>query len=261
MYPLTWRQFTWNWWDDNKNGIPDVPGLTGDHYEEAYGDTPLAMISTAYLDAIDPKVKVPYVDEITLGIEHELVKDLRVSARYIHKDRARILGSVLWDKDSDRYWYTQDLAPEWWIPFTTTVPETGSYPAQEVTMYFLSNDAPDQFNRLTNIPEAKLKYDSVELGFDKRLAQRDVSRRDFLKFCGLMAGTLALPARYAGRIAHALETAVRPPVVWLNFQDCTADTESFLRCNDPAIVDVLFDVVSRNYHETLMSPAGAAARK
>jgi hypothetical protein len=169
MYPLTWRGFNWNWWDDNENGQPDVPGT--DRYEEAYGDTPLAMVSTAYLDSIDPDVKVPYVDEITLGIEHELVKDLRVSARYIHKDRKNIMASVLWDKDSDRYWYTQDLAPEWWIPFTTTVPETGSYPAQEVTMYFLSNDAPDQFRRLTNVPEAKLKYDSVEISFDKRLAK------------------------------------------------------------------------------------------
>jgi hypothetical protein len=169
MYPLTWRSFTWNWWDDNQNGEPDVPGV--DHYEEAYGDTPLAMVSTAYLDAIDPNVKVPYVDEITLGIEHELVKDLRVSARYIHKDRKRIMGSVLWDKESDTYWYTYEKAPDWWIPFTTTVPATGSYPAQTVTMYFLSNDAPEQFRRLTNIPEAKLKYDSVEVGFDKRLAK------------------------------------------------------------------------------------------
>ncbi len=168
MYPLTWRSFTWNWWDLNKNGQPDVPGV--DEYQEAYGDTPLAMVSTSYLDAIDPDVKVPFVDEITAGVEHELVKDLRVSVRYIHKTRKNILGSVLWDKASDRYWYTYDRAPEWWTPFTTTVPETGSYPAREVTMYFLSNDAPEQFRRLTNIPEAKLKYDSLEIGFDKRLA-------------------------------------------------------------------------------------------
>lgn len=169
MYPLTWRSFTWNWWDDNKNGLPDVPGV--DHYEEAYGDTPLSMVSTAYLDAIDPNVKVPYVDEITAGVEHELVKDLRVSARFIHKDRRRIMSSVLWDKESDRYWYTYELAPEWWIPFTTTVPAYGSYPAQEVTMYFLSNDAPDQFRRLTNVPEAKLRYNSLEVSFDKRMAK------------------------------------------------------------------------------------------
>jgi hypothetical protein len=170
MYPLTWRGFTWNWWDDNGNGVPDVPGAAGDHYEEAYGETPLIFLSTAYLDAIDPGVKVPYVNEITVGIEHELVKDLNVGVRYIRKDRKRVLASVLWDKDSDRYWYTRELAPEWWIPFTTTVPETGSYPAQEVTMYFLSNDAPAQNYRLTNVPEASMKYNSVEISFDKRLA-------------------------------------------------------------------------------------------
>ena len=95
----------------------------------------------------------------------------------------------------------------------------------------------------------------------KRLAQRGVSRREFLKFCGLMAGTLALPARYAGRIAHALETAVRPPVVWLNFQDCTADTESFLRASQPAVDDLLLDILSLNYHETVMVPSGRMSVK
>ena len=170
MYPLTWRGFNWNWWDDNENGVPDVPGPSGDHYQEADGATPLAFVSTAYLDAIDPNVKVPYVNEITVGIDHELVRDLSVGVRYIHKDRQRVLASVLWDKPTDRYWYTHDLAPEWWIPFTTTVPETGSYPAQEVTMYFLSNDAPDQNYRLTNVPEGSMKYNSVEVSFDKRLS-------------------------------------------------------------------------------------------
>ncbi len=168
MYPLTWRGFTWNWWDDNRNGIPDVVGV--DHYEEAYGETPLAMISTAYLDAVDPDAKMPYVNEITAGIEHELVKDLNVSLRYIRKDRKRVLASVLWDKDSGKYWYTHEMAPEWWIPFTTTIPETGSFPAQEVTMYFLSNDAPAQNYRLTNVPEGTMKFNSWEFSFDKRLA-------------------------------------------------------------------------------------------
>jgi hypothetical protein len=170
MYPLTWRGFNWNWWDDG-NGVPDVPSVGGDRYEEADGATPLAFVSTAYLDAIDPNVKVPYVNEITVGVDHEIVRDLSVGVRYIHKDRQRILASVLWDKLTDRYWYTHELAPQWWIPFTTTVPATGAYPAEDVTMYFLSNNAPDQNYRLTNVPEASLKYNSLEISFDKRLAK------------------------------------------------------------------------------------------
>jgi hypothetical protein len=170
MYPLTWRSFYWNWWDDNANGVPDVPGAGGDHYVEAYGDTPLAMLSDAYLHSIDPNVKIPYVNEFTVGVEHELVKDLNLGVRYINKDRRRVLGSVLYDQASSRYWYSHDLAPEWWIPFTTTVPAYGDYPAQVVTMYFLSNDAPAQERRLTNVPEGRMKYHSFEVSFDKRMS-------------------------------------------------------------------------------------------
>jgi hydrogenase small subunit len=86
-----------------------------------------------------------------------------------------------------------------------------------------------------------------------------ISRRKFLQFCGLMAATLALPPEYVGRIASALTTAVRPPVIWLEFQDCTGDSESFLR--EPTLIDVLLDKVSVDYHETLMAPSGRLAEK
>jgi Ni,Fe-hydrogenase I small subunit len=50
-----------------------------------------------------------------------------------------------------------------------------------------------------------------------KFALRGVSRRDFLKFCTVMAGTLALPASMVPKVAHALETAKRLPVVWLEY--------------------------------------------
>src|SRR5512136_921636 len=104
--------------------------------------------------------------------------------------------------------------------------------------------------------------------FGDYLNIHNVSRRSFLKFCGLMAATLALPTTYAGKIATALAAASRLPVVWLEFQDCTGDTESFLRAGahpdplasgttDPSVIDLLLDFISLDYHETLMVPAGA----
>jgi len=99
-----------------------------------------------------------------------------------------------------------------------------------------------------------------------------ISRRSFLKLAGMMAVTLALPKVYTGVIAKALETASasagRLPVVWLEFQDCTGDSESFIRATqrtdpvqtgltDPGLIDLLLDYLSVDYHETLMAPAGA----
>ncbi len=45
------------------------------------------------------------------------------------------------------------------------------------------------------------------------LEQSGVSRREFLKFCTVMAGALALRAGMVPKIAEALETAERPVVV------------------------------------------------
>jgi hydrogenase small subunit len=92
------------------------------------------------------------------------------------------------------------------------------------------------------------------------LGQKGVSRRDFMKFCTTMAAILALPASMVPKIAEAV-TAKRPYVVWLEFQDCAGDSESMLRASKPTIAQIVLDVISLDYHETIMSPAGKQAEK
>jgi hydrogenase small subunit len=93
------------------------------------------------------------------------------------------------------------------------------------------------------------------------LAQKGVSRRDFIKFCTFMAGTLALPASMVPKVAHALESAKRPPVVWLEYQDCAGCSESLLRAHAPTVAELVLDILSVNYHETIMAPSGFQAEK
>ncbi len=91
--------------------------------------------------------------------------------------------------------------------------------------------------------------------------ERGVSRRDFIKFCAGMTATLALPMRFTRDIAAALSSTLRPPLIWLEFQDCTGDTESFLRSSNPTVTELLLDTLSVNYHETLMVPSGQLAER
>lgn len=91
------------------------------------------------------------------------------------------------------------------------------------------------------------------------LERRGVSRRSFLKFCGVMAGVLALPPRYAHLIARSLQAAPRIPVIWLNGQDCAGNTEALLRASKPTVAEVILDTLSLDYHEVLMAPAGRQA--
>lgn len=101
---------------------------------------------------------------------------------------------------------------------------------------------------------------SEELGsLSEALTQRGVTRRDFLKFCSAMAVTLALPQHYSPKIAHALETKPRPPLIWLEYQDCAGNTESLLRASKPTVADLVLDTLSVDYHETIMAAAGHQA--
>ncbi len=86
-----------------------------------------------------------------------------------------------------------------------------------------------------------------------------ISRRNFLRLCSFFTATLALPSRYVEDVARALTTLERPTVIWLELQDCAGDTESFLRSSHPTPTEFLFDLISLDYHETVMAPAGTAA--
>jgi hydrogenase small subunit len=96
---------------------------------------------------------------------------------------------------------------------------------------------------------------------EQSLSQRGISRREFLKFCSVMAGTLALESALGPRIARALEAAKRTPVIWLEFQDCAGCTESFLRASRPPVAEIVLDVLSVDYHETIMAASGHLAEE
>ena len=95
--------------------------------------------------------------------------------------------------------------------------------------------------------------------FLDELTRKGVSRRDFMGFCGAMASVLALPRSAGARIAEAIEQNEKPTLVWLEFQDCAGNTESFLRAARPSVADIVLDTLSVDYHETIMAAAGHQA--
>lgn len=100
-----------------------------------------------------------------------------------------------------------------------------------------------------------------ELSIKETLFSRGVSRREFLKFCSVMAGALALPKSGTAWIEAALTAPKRVPVVWLELQDCAGCSEAFLRSNNPTAADIILDVLSVDYHETIMAAAGKQAEE
>ena len=76
-----------------------------------------------------------------------------------------------------------------------------------------------------------------------------------------MAAVLGLPDSATNAIAAAVESEQKPILIWLEFQDCAGNTESFLRATHPTVADLILDMISLNYHETLMAAAGSQAEQ
>ena len=83
-----------------------------------------------------------------------------------------------------------------------------------------------------------------------------VNRRDFLKWVSATTATLMLPPMFAPLVAEATELMNRVPVIWIELQDCAGNTEALLRSSAPTVDDLLFDVLSLEFHHALMAAAG-----
>jgi hydrogenase small subunit len=86
-----------------------------------------------------------------------------------------------------------------------------------------------------------------------------VDRRTFLGIITQAAAAIGLSAASAQRLAAAVTKGPRPSVIWLHYQECTGCTESLLRTSHPGLAELVLDLISLDYHETLMAAAGHQA--
>jgi hydrogenase small subunit len=113
----------------------------------------------------------------------------------------------------------------------------------------------------------------AEKSIYEHLRQEGVSRREFMKACGMLVGAMGLKkvppvrasnlpphlgrgAKIVRRVAQALESKPRVPVIWLEFQDCAGCSEALTRSQSPTLVDLVLNKISIEYHETLTAAAG-----
>ena len=91
--------------------------------------------------------------------------------------------------------------------------------------------------------------------------RRKMGRRDFLKVVTAAAAAVGLSSSAAVKLVEAATLGLKPSVIWLHFQECTGCTESLLRSGHPDLAELILDLISLDYHETLSAAAGYQAEK
>jgi len=168
LNPLYPQNLAVTWFDANGDGRPDAE----DEFQLLTQD--YRFLSGSFnKNRVASGIKAPATEEIAIGLDHELFKNFTLGLHFISRKQKNILEDVLYAPDSGEYWYSpdQEATQKYWIPFTTTVPGTDSYPSQSVTFYAKSLQAPPVFLQLRNVPELTRKYRALEFVFHKRLTQ------------------------------------------------------------------------------------------
>ncbi|HVB85315.1 MAG TPA: TonB-dependent receptor [Candidatus Dormibacteraeota bacterium] len=145
---------TYNWnGATNSNGVP-----TG-----FLGTTPIAK-SGGVFTHVDPNLKRPYSDEVSVSYEKQLWRDLRVGAAYYYRGKGNLLGQT-----------NLAATPADYSPITTLngQPIVNPLTNQPMTLYSLNPSLVGATNNLiTNISALDTNtYNGVEFTATKRLSQ------------------------------------------------------------------------------------------
>ncbi|HKK89928.1 MAG TPA: NiFeSe hydrogenase small subunit [Desulfobacteraceae bacterium] len=106
----------------------------------------------------------------------------------------------------------------------------------------------------------KEEQNSPEEHQESAKAPGGFSRRSFLKGLTGTAAGLGLSQIFNPALVSALEKGLENhPVVWIQGQGCTGCSVSLLNSVDPSIKKVLLDIISLQYHPTVMASEGETA--
>jgi hypothetical protein len=152
VHPLQFTNGTRPWRDDNGDRIPQDTELG------AFSGFP--GVTSRYADGNGPEW--PYSDELSIGVDHQLMRDFRVGAAYFHRTNRRQIGSRNLKVPASAY-----------TEHTVAVPGAPAGPGGAATFFNLDPAFVGQAfqdNVFTNEPLLDTTYDGIELTAAKRFS-------------------------------------------------------------------------------------------
>lgn len=108
----------------------------------------------------------------------------------------------------------------------------------------------EKFNRLH--PQNQLDTDNLSSAMDAY----DITDREMNRWVSMVTADMQLHPEFEELVKKGVRTLNKVPVIWLELADCSGNSEAFIKTADPSISDLIFDYISLDYHELLMSSAG-----
>ncbi len=108
----------------------------------------------------------------------------------------------------------------------------------------------DKFNLLH--PHNTLSSDNLESAMDAL----EIGKQEINGWISMVTANMRLHPNFEEVVSHGIKNLNKIPIIWLELSDCTGNSEAFIKSTNPSVEDLIFDYISLDYHELLMSPSG-----
>ncbi len=108
----------------------------------------------------------------------------------------------------------------------------------------------DKFNKLN--PRNELTTDNLKAAYESL----EIQEHEVNSWISMVTANMQLHPSFEQVIEGAICNLNKVPIIWLELSDCSGNSEAFIKSTNPAIEDLIFDYISLDYHEMLMSASG-----
>ena len=108
----------------------------------------------------------------------------------------------------------------------------------------------DKFNTLN--PRNALTTQNLESAMESL----DIAKHEVNSWVSMVTANMQLHPSFEQVVDGALCNLNKVPIIWLELSDCSGNSEAFIKSTNPALEDLIFDYISLDYHELLMSASG-----
>jgi quinone-reactive Ni/Fe-hydrogenase small subunit len=95
-----------------------------------------------------------------------------------------------------------------------------------------------------------------EENLEAALQSMDITKDEVNRWVSMVTADMQLHPKFEEVVAKGVKSLNKIPIVWLELSDCSGNSEAFIKSANPAIEDLIFEYISLDYHELLMSASG-----
>ncbi len=108
----------------------------------------------------------------------------------------------------------------------------------------------DKFNKLH--PRNNVTTDNLKSAMESL----DIGKHEVNSWISMVTANMQLHPSFEQVVEEAVVNLNKVPIIWLELADCSGNSEAFIKSTNPAVEDLIFDYISLDYHELIMSASG-----